>query len=58
MDYPKTKVYFDSGHYIGIPHSTQGWKKRRYNSKPNETEAQVASRKGWKYIGVLEKVQS
>lgn len=23
MDYPKTKVYFDGSHYIGIPHTTQ-----------------------------------
>lgn len=41
MDYPKTKVYFDGSHYIGIPHSTQSWKKRKHKSKPNETEAQV-----------------
>lgn len=46
MDYPKTKVHFDGSHYICIPHSTQGWKKRKHNSTPNETEAQVASRKG------------
>ena len=29
MDYPKTKVYFDGSHYIGIPHATQPWKKNR-----------------------------
>ena len=29
MDYPKTKVYFDGGHYIGIPHTEQHWKKRK-----------------------------
>lgn len=41
MDYPKTKVYFDGSHYIGIPHTTQSWKKRKYKSTPNETELQV-----------------
>ena len=29
MDYPKTKVYFDGSHYIGIPHEKQPWKKRK-----------------------------
>lgn len=29
MDYPKTKIYFDGSHYIGIPHTTQPWKKRK-----------------------------
>ena len=29
MDYPKTKIYFDGSHYIGIPHTTQGWKKKK-----------------------------
>ena len=29
MDYPKTKIYFDGSHYIGIPHTTQPWKKNR-----------------------------
>lgn len=41
MNYPKTKVYFDGGHYIGIPHTTQSWKKRKYKSTPNKTELQV-----------------
>ena len=41
MNYPKTKVYFDGSHYIGIPHTTQSWKKRNHKSTPNETEAQV-----------------
>lgn len=34
MDYPKTKVYFDGSHYIGIPHTTQPWKKGK--NKPRE----------------------
>ena len=33
MDYPKTKVYFDGSHYIGIPHEKQPWKKRKNKSK-------------------------
>ena len=42
MDYKETKVYFDGSHYIGIPHTTQGWKKKKYKSaKPTETESKV-----------------
>ena len=42
MDYKETKVYFDSSHYIGIPHTTQSWKKKKHKSaKPTETESQV-----------------
>ena len=37
MDYPKTKVYFDGSHYIGIPHTTQPWKKGK--NKPKEKNA-------------------
>lgn len=33
MDYPKTKVYFDGSHYIGIPHEKQPWKKRKNKSR-------------------------
>lgn len=33
MDYPKTKVYFDGSHYIGIPHTTQPWKRKKTNDK-------------------------
>lgn len=43
MDYPKTKVYFDGSHFIGIPPEKQTWKKRK-NGKTrvkNETEEQV-----------------
>ena len=34
MPYPKTKVYFDGSHYIGVPHEEQSWKKRK-NTKNN-----------------------
>ena len=33
MDYPKTKVYFDGSHYIGIPHTTQPWKRKKTKDK-------------------------
>ena len=33
MNYPKTKVYFDGSHYIGIPHEKQPWKKRKNKLK-------------------------
>lgn len=33
MNYPKTKVYFDGSHYIGIPHIAQKWKKKKVISK-------------------------
>lgn len=29
MFYPNTKVYFDGSHYIGIPQTTQPWKKKK-----------------------------
>lgn len=43
MDYPKTKVYFDGSHFIGIPPEKQIWKKRKNNKKKvkNETEKKV-----------------
>lgn len=42
MDYKETKVYFDGSHYIGIPHTTQSWKKKMHKSaKPTETESKV-----------------
>ena len=42
MDYPKTKVYFDGSHYIGIPHEKQPWKKRKNTLKEkNIHEEQV-----------------
>lgn len=43
MDYPKTKVYFDGSHFIGIPPEKQTWKKRKNCKKrvKNETEEKV-----------------
>lgn len=42
MDYPKTKVYFDGSHYIGIPHIEQPYKKRKNKPKQkNETHEKV-----------------
>lgn len=43
MDYPKTKIYFDGSHFIGIPPEKQIWKKRKNNKKKvkNETEEKV-----------------
>lgn len=43
MDYPKTKVYFDGSHFIGIPPEKQIWKKRKNRKKKvkNETEEKV-----------------
>ena len=43
MDYPKTKVYFDGSHFVGIPPEKQIWKKRKNGKKrvKNETEEKV-----------------
>lgn len=43
MDYPKTKIYFDGSHFIGIPPEKQVWKKRKNNKKKvkNENEEKV-----------------
>lgn len=43
MDYPKTKVYFDGSHFIGIPPKKQIWKKRKNSKKrvKNETEEKL-----------------
>lgn len=43
MDYPKTKVYFDGSHFIGIPPEKQIWKKRKNSKKrvKNETEEKL-----------------
>ena len=38
MNYPKTKVYFDGSHYIGIPHITQKWKKKKVITKQTNIE--------------------
>ena len=43
MDYPKTKIYFDGSHFIGIPPEKQIWKKRKNSKKrvKNETEEKL-----------------
>ena len=28
-NYAKTKIYYDGSHYIGIPHITQAWKRKK-----------------------------
>lgn len=38
MNYPKIKVYFDGSHYIGIPHITQKWKKKKVVIKQTNIE--------------------
>ena len=40
MDYPKTKIYFDGSHYIGIPHTTQPWKKGKNKSKVKNEQSE------------------
>ncbi len=40
MDYPKTKVYFDGSHFIGIPHEKQLWKKRKNTKVKQKDEIQ------------------
>ena len=37
MDYPKTKVYFDGSHFIGIPLEKQLWKRRK-NAKVKQKD--------------------
>lgn len=37
MDYPQTKIYFDGSHYIGIPHTTQPWKRKKNKQKLKDT---------------------
>ena len=42
MDYPQTKVYFDGSHYIGIPHTTQPWKRKKTKDKvKNEQQEKI-----------------
>ena len=42
MIHRKTKVYYDGSHYIGIPHTTQSWKRRKNKSThKNDTEEKV-----------------
>ena len=40
MDYPKTKVYFDGSHFIGIPFEKQLWKKRKNTKVKQKDEIQ------------------
>lgn len=40
MDYPKTKVYFDGSHFIGIPPEKQLWKKRKNTKVKQKDEIQ------------------
>lgn len=39
--HPKTKVYFDGSHYIGIPPTAQSWKKRKHKSTRSRNELKV-----------------
>ena len=42
MNYPQTKVYFDGSHYIGIPRTSQPFKRRKIKLKVrNENEQKV-----------------
>ena len=40
MDYPKTKVYFDGSHYIGIPQPTKKLKKKKIVKKVEDDKKQ------------------
>ena len=35
MNYAQTKVYNDGSHFIGIPKTTQPWKKKKSKSNHN-----------------------
>ena len=48
MDYPKTKVYFDGSHFIGIPPGKQIWKKRKNCKKRVKNEAEEKVKKLYK----------
>lgn len=48
MDYPKTKVYFDGSHFIGIPHEKQLWKKRKNTKAKQKDEMQEKIKKLYK----------
>lgn len=39
--YPRTKVYFDGSHYIGIPPTAQSWKKRKNKGTRSGNELKV-----------------
>lgn len=38
MDYKEVKIYFDGSHFIGIPHTSQDWKRRKNIVIKNENE--------------------
>lgn len=38
MDYKEVKIYFDGSHFIGIPHTSQDWKRRKNVVIKNENE--------------------
>ena len=40
MDYPKTKVYFDGSHFIGIPPEKQIWKEQKNTKTKRKDEIQ------------------
>ena len=41
MKFPQAKVYNDGSHYIAIPQTTQPWKKRKTQKKPNLMKEKV-----------------
>ena len=41
MHYGQTKVYFDGNHYIGIPKTTQPWKKKKSKSNNQSKEKEI-----------------
>ena len=48
MDYPKTKIYFDGSHFIGIPPEKQIWKKRKNTKSKQKDEMQEKVKKLYK----------
>lgn len=41
MKFPQAKVYNDGSHYIAIPQTTQRWKKKKIQKKPNLMKEKV-----------------
>ena len=41
MKFPQAKVYNDGSHYIAIPQTTQPWKKKKIQKKPNLMKEKV-----------------
>ena len=50
MDYPKTKVYFDGSHFIGIPLEKQLWKKRKNTKVKQKDEIQEKVKELYKKV--------